>query len=372
MLEATADQYVAESALTKESRKMKRTRKNAFTLIELLVVIAIIALLIGILLPALGKARQRANQLKDSTQIRSLMQGMVLFAGQNKDNYPLPSRVDRNDSTIIALNTSIEKNTTGNIFSILISQGIVEVGLCLSPVELGLYEEYEGYEFESPQGAVGGTAGGGGGVPTQALWDPNFRGTPKDPRYIAGTSDENFPNPPTIGSFSYAHTPPFGFRTAGWSNNFQSLEPAIANRGPVYTLEGGSAEGKWRLLVDNNIQSNGSNPLGTSSITLAMNGSRTVWAGNVGFNDAHVTFYNRPDPAQIVWTFTDASVMINQYRTQADNIFMNEDDGNRLIVTAPTDTVILTGVENNRNAYLTQYYQVQSTGGNTTISPYYD
>jgi len=346
---------------------MKRTRRSAFTLIELLVVIAIIALLIGILLPALGKAKQKANQLKDATQIRSLMQAMVIFAGQNKESYPLPSKLDRNNKTLDgdAMTSVQEKNTTGNIFSIMISQGVIETGICFSPIEQGNYEQYDGYEFESPRGAVGGS--GSGTTQTEALWDPNFRGTPRDSTYTNGVSNNDNSGAP--GSFSYAHTPPFAFRTASWAITFDALEPSIANRGPVYQMSGNAAEdGTWVLIEDSGVTADGQTPLGKSSITLAMNGSRTSWSGNVGYNDSHVAFANRPDPEQIVWTYTD---LVNEFRTQPDNIFMNEDDGDRTIVEPPSSTVTLSGQSNNRNAYLTQYYKVNVSSG-TDISPYYD
>jgi prepilin-type N-terminal cleavage/methylation domain-containing protein len=84
------------SRTTTTTRSCWSTRRvpRGFTLIELLVVVAIIALLLSILLPSLGRAREQAKSIKCLAHQRGLAQAGLTFANEHNDRFQLVTSAD--------------------------------------------------------------------------------------------------------------------------------------------------------------------------------------------------------------------------------------------------------------------------------------
>lgn len=243
-------------------------KKRAFTLIELLVVISIIALLIGILLPALGAARRTARQMQNSTQVRGIQTALVLFSQGNNTYYPGITTTGTQSSTIE--NTgganaapSLTATEVENRFKVLHADNYFTSEYMISPSETKT--SYDA---------------------TNDLTSENYSyamlqiGSADDASSVMGT----------------------GQRRNEWRDTSNSEAVVISDRAKLNSSSGGT----------DYIKSVHTNP---SSSTV------NEWRGSVGFNDNHVSFEA---------THNGLTTQMGDVTTTGDNLFatggVNADD----------------------------------------------
>ncbi|MHC4219559.1 MAG: type II secretion system protein [Planctomycetota bacterium] len=254
-------------------------RKKGFTLIELLVVIAIIALLVGLLLPALAKARRNAATMKDSAQQREIHQAFLTWAGANKGKLPTPGLINREPADFMTgvggapINMpgigpeTFAFNYTGPLYSSMIAQEYFNTDIVIGPTEANpIVVEDIDYDFSEYNPG------------DDSYWDPKF--------------DVQIWGEPGLGFFcntSYAHQAICGDRsTLKWRDTQDSTYPILGTRGP----KDGAPPG---------------DPKYDQSPTLLLHGSKRLWVGNVVFSDNHTDSIENFFPAQTTYEPPDGT-----------------------------------------------------------------
>lgn len=265
-----------------------RDSRRGWTIIETAICILVfglaLLLYIGLILPSIGGPHgSGARLIRDSNQVRGIIQGMITFAQNNKDRYPLPSVLDAENATVSALGTA--KDTSANIMSILVYQGFAPVEMFVSPAEVNPnIRVMETYEFDHPKAAVD---------PAKALWDSAFSADFTSPRG---------------GNLSYAHVIPAEPKPFAWANTFTATAVVLGNRGPEVRSVTKNPDGTVTPVYAN-----------PRSNTFRFHGSPTKWEGMIGYNDNHVNYELSVSPEGLTYNTADG-------RAWPDHPFFDEPD----------------------------------------------
>ncbi len=295
----------------------RRIRRRGFTLIELLTVMAIIALLVGLLLPALAKARAKAQQTKGATQIKQVHAAWTTFSHDYNGLFPTPGLLNRlpvnDDTSLNGLEVpgrgpeDAQANNSASMYSMCIMQNYFTPQILVAPTEpsafVAVKDDFDWSLYNPTLDTYWDS--GQNNVNTYVVPSHSNVGA----AYIVFSVDLLGDNGQLQGvaNTSYAHTPIANLRKVReWKASLNSKWAMIGNRGP----QDGSPTGG--VCSDC--------PTYEESITLEFHGGDKQWVGNIGFNDNHVELKHTVFPEGL--NYLENSV------PQPDNLFYNDSQGN--------------------------------------------
>jgi prepilin-type N-terminal cleavage/methylation domain-containing protein len=256
-----------------------KQQKMGFTLIELLVVMSIIALLLSILMPALGRAKAEAMITKDQSQLKSLYGGFSFWAPSHNSKWPIPGLQQRLEDPTMMQNVKgrgpedMTVNDHASMLSMCIMENLFTPDAVIAPTEQSPYVAIiTDYDYDSYS------------VSDWVFWDKEFQNDLDD-----------------VSNNSYGIMPVTGKRKDqnwGVSSNNPTGFGVIGNRGP----ENGNYD------LESNAYSN----------SYLLHGNDKDWKGCVAFGDGHLEVLDTMYPMSS--TYLDAAGA-----SVPDNIFNEEE-----------------------------------------------